>query len=966
MKSNFFIQPAFAFCSPLTFLIFSLTLLQTHITLAQNSKALKDDSLFTKFRAATNNKNETYFIIKRNASTVFAKENPELMRALSANVSIVKGKPARAKESGIVAVAVADDLWKLSPALSASPTLFSNKEQTFLISALNILKLAEDLLRRRVAVKLLGVVEPYQSAVITCSGNFLRTNILPHPNVIFADLFLKPTPEILVIGYNRRLQNINRFQHAWPEVNGKGTTIGIKEQKMSEVDIDLLKRVKNSTLAATATDEHASVVATLAGGAGNSFYSGKGIAWQCDFYPSSFSNLFPDDAQVLAQHKVWVQNHSYGTVIQNFYGAEAQAYDLQTSQNKNIVHVFASGNRGQEAATQGTYSGLRGFANLTGNFKMAKNIITVAATDTGGSIAPFSSAGPLYDGRLGPQLAALGASGTSDAAAIVSGTVAVLQQVYKDSNGQALPPASLLKSILFNTADDIGSRGIDYHSGYGSLNIFNAIQLMRQRKFDVGLVAQGQSWTKNISLPTKLGQLKITLAWTDTAATLNSFKSLVNDLDLQLIELNTGKVYLPWCLSQFAAIDSLNLLPQRGRDSVNTAEQLSVDLPAAGSYQVKVNGRQITGGGAQAFHIAYSWDTLGTFNFTSPVNASDLDRDENPNLSITWESVESDTSKQGELWVSYNSGNNWKLIANSVKLSAGRYSWPLPDTASRTIFRMDNGSGSFYSKEFMLAPLTKLSVSYLCTDSMQLIWNKYVDAVAYHLYALTDSPYLKLVATLADTLLMLPRNSSSSQLYAVQPVTSSGLFASRSYAIDVRKQGVNCFYKTLLAENNLDKIDLILHLSSTVMADSIVFEKLDQNGRLLRILGSNVVTTGSEEYTAEDLRPVAGLNYYRATIVFSNGKRIITDTVRVLSNGKKLLYLYPNPVEPGQQVVFQLRDFSPGLTLQITDVMGRLVRTETIGATGKIDTRKLVAGLYLVTILKDGQYLETGKLLISH
>jgi hypothetical protein len=113
---------------------------------------------------------------------------------------------------------------------------------------------------------------------------------------------------------------------------------------------------------------------------------------------------------------VSVQNHSYGTIIQQFYGAEAVSYDAYTWRNKNYVPVFSAGNKGLESASEGPYTNLNGYANLTGNFKMAKNVITVGAIDNKGDVAPESSAGPMYDGRIAPQLIALGPNGTSDAA----------------------------------------------------------------------------------------------------------------------------------------------------------------------------------------------------------------------------------------------------------------------------------------------------------------------------------------------------------------------------------------------------------------------------------------------------------------------------------------------------------------------------------------------------------------------
>jgi hypothetical protein len=67
---------------------------------------------------------------------------------------------------------------------------------------------------------------------------------------------------------------------------------------------------------------------------------------------------------------------------------------------------MSAGNVGESFATDGKYANIPGYANLTGNFKMAKNIITVGAIDPKENIPPQSSAGPLYDGRIAPQLTA--------------------------------------------------------------------------------------------------------------------------------------------------------------------------------------------------------------------------------------------------------------------------------------------------------------------------------------------------------------------------------------------------------------------------------------------------------------------------------------------------------------------------------------------------------------------------------
>nr|MBK9653475.1 S8 family serine peptidase [Bacteroidota bacterium] len=362
---------------------------------------------------------------------------------------------------------------------------------------------------------------------------------------------------------------------------------------MNEDDIDLQHRVLSTSQVPQGSNLHATTISTLAGGAGNSFVSGRGVASQCTFFSSSYSNLFADKNSVLLQNNVSVQNHSYGTIIQSFYGAEALSYDLQTAQNKNLLHVFSCGNKGLDTSSNGTYAGIGGFANITGNFKMAKNVITIAAIDTGNNVAAYSSAGPMYDGRMAPQLAALGANGTSESAAIVSGACAKLQQMYKDAHSQKLPEASLIKAVLFCTADDIDSKGIDYRSGFGALNLIGAIECLQNNNYDSSSLLQGELWIKNLTLPPSATKFKVILTWTDTAGIVNNYKAITNDLDLELVEKATGKVYFPWCLNSFPNIDSLRQGATRKLDTLNTAELISIEMPPPGVYEIKVKAAHI-------------------------------------------------------------------------------------------------------------------------------------------------------------------------------------------------------------------------------------------------------------------------------------------------------------------------------------------------------------------------------------
>jgi hypothetical protein len=82
----------------------------------------------------------------------------------------------------------------------------------------------------------------------------------------------------------------------------------------------------------------------------------------------------------------------------------------------------------------------------------------------------------------------------------------------------------------------------------------------------------------------------------------------------------------------------------RQRDSINTAEQVSIQLPASGKYQVKIIAANVSSA-AIPFHISWRVDTLNTFQFTSPQHTSDVNRDEDASLLIRWKTFVADTNQ---------------------------------------------------------------------------------------------------------------------------------------------------------------------------------------------------------------------------------------------------------------------------------------------------------------------------------
>lgn len=863
-------------------------------------------------------------------------------------------------------VAPASDHWKLSPALAEANTRQIRKENAVILTAARLNDLLAALNAFRKDARILEINESSNSVIITGINNTLFSRLIALPEVIFADTREEPRTETGIIGYNRGFHGISAVDYRIPGANGMNRVAGVKEQKMEATDLDLHKRVLNSTISAPATEYHATVISSIIGGAGNSFYDGRGIAWGCSFFPSTFANLFADDAAILNTNRVTVQNHSYGTVIQQFYGAEAVSYDAHTWTNKNFLHIFSAGNSGNLAGTTGTYANLPGFANLTGNFKTAKNILTIGAITNKGQVPAESSSGPLYDGRMAPQLVALGPNGTSDAAAVVTGTIAVMQQVYADSNSQQLPPASLLKAILYNTADDIGRAGIDHKTGYGQLNSYEAIRALQRKDYDTGSVLQGQVWTRSLTVPPGTAALKITLSWTDSTAAVNNNKALGYDADLEILETGTGTVYKPWVLSVFPHADSLIKLPVRRRDSLNTSEQVSIALPAPGNYLVRVTGTSIPAG-PLPFHVAIRTDTLQTFQFTHPQHTSDVNREENATLDIRWRTFVADTNETGNLYISYNQGTSWQLLKAGHKIYTNLYQWPVRDTASAARLKMETAFGDFFSADFIIAPVTRPVVDFLCADSFRLSWNRHIFANGYRVYTLTDSPYLKRLFTVADSFVVLNRTAYPGLVYAVEPVLSNGIPATRSIAQDITQQGVKCFYRTFyytLQDQN--RLDLVLELSIASYIDSVYFERVSAGGGLLQEAGAVKVSGPGLIYQQRVNEIPPGTSYWRVRIKLKSGAVVYTEIISVLSSGKQYLLFYPNPSGRDVPITYVLQQGVPaGSRLQLFDISGRLVRSYT-EMPGSIKATTLPRGLYIYKLLTtDGQQLETGKLVIQ-
>ncbi|WP_191906515.1 S8 family serine peptidase [Hymenobacter baengnokdamensis] len=759
--------------------------------------------------------------------------------------------------------------------------------------------------------------------------------------------------ERLLNGADLTVNGLRAVQRHYPALTGQGLTVSIKENPLDATDLDFRGRLLNTPAGTVIASAHASIMATLIAGGGNSGPAGEGAARQAAIASSSYSNLLPDANDELIKLGVSVQNHSYGTGIENYYGLEALGYDQQTRQLPTLLHVFSSGNSGTAASSDGLYKGLVAVDNLTGQFKMSKNSLAVGATDALGQVAALSSRGPAYDGRIKPELVAYGDAGSSDASALGSGAALLVQQAYRDSQGGTLPPAALVKAALINSADDVGRPQVDFVSGFGQLDALGAVRTVLEGRYRFGTVAQSQEQVISLPVPPGTAQLKVTLVWTDPEAAANATKALVNDLDLA-VQGPGSTQWLPWTLSAYPSLDSLAMPARRGADHLNNVEQVTIEQPTAGTYQLRVRGYAVPSS-PQAFSLAYEVTAPG-LEWVVPSSLLDVRPDQPTLLRWAW----AGPPAAGRLDYRPVGQASWRTLAAGVDLSQRTYSWVAPDTATLAQVRWVFGSQVVVSDTFALARPLPLHVGYICPAATLLTWPATPGAAQYQVYRL-GATALEPFRLIADTLLSIVPSQNAGPYFAVAPVLG-GKLAERGATANLFEAGISCYIRSFLAQQPIaDTARLSLVLGSLYHLQSVQLQRLGPGGfqPVQTLLPVTRLTT-----LFTDLGASTGLNQYRILGQDASGQQFYSDTVTVQLVRRHELLVFPIPALVGQDL--QVAG-EPGAELQISlyDALGRLVRTATVnGALNLVATAGLRPGVYLLRAAPAGSTALTRRVIL--
>ncbi|MET3978733.1 hypothetical protein ABIB62_001302 [Mucilaginibacter sp. UYP25] len=885
-----------------------------------------------------------YYLIKVNHPSQL--KNLSLVKRVSYNYYIASSRGAISTTENIVSAVPANALWKADDNLALLNSSHPNATKVV------------NLVLKNQSISTLLQIRKY-GTIVSKNGNVVNIKIqlkqlpalLQQPDITFAGLDRKPHAELVIDDLDLGANNLAAITDNFADINGNGINVSVKEERYDADDLDLLGRSFTSVTPAENNSGHATIMATLIGGNGNSFIKGKGAAPAVKFTSSDFARLLPDTITAFKTFNISLQNHSYGTGIENYYGIEAGAYDKQVYENDDIVHVFSSGNIGTTTSSTGLYNGIANMANLSGTFKQAKNVLVVGGTGRTDVPETLSSAGPAYDGRVKPELVADGEDGTSGAAALTSGAVALLQQAYK-KRFTLLPSSALIKAVLINSADDIGIPAVDFKTGYGKLNGLEAIRTITDGRFKTGNVVDKGQTSYQITVPANCNLLKVSLVWNDAPAKLNAPYALINDLDLT-VKTAGGTKLLPWSLSTFPLTDSLLAPAKRQRDTLNNTEQVTLQDPPAGVYTITINGSRVTQG-PQAFYVAYQNKLNNQFEWTSPSGKNEfLGDDENY---LRWQSTFGNAT--GNLSVSYDHGTTWQVLANGVSLRGNSYRWKTPDKFTQAMLRMRIYNQDHISREFTISKPLTMQVGYNCTTGTQLHWNPQPGATGYVVYTIKDNLLQKLT-TATDTSIVIPADAQSSTYFAVS-ARGNGFEGVRSVTIDVTNQGVGCYIRTLLAEVTDNKtIELSLQVGSTLNLKTITWEKLTGTGQYTAF-GTSTVNNGLLEYRFTDASPKKGINYYRAKLTTADGFNVTSELASAILLQSNQFTLYPNPVNTQLTILSgEANDYE----LKLYNSIGRLSLTKTFNGLQNTVPINVMPGVYTSVITQKGKVIFSAKVI---
>ena len=337
-------------------------------------------------------------------------------------------------------------------------------------------------------------------------------------------------------------------------------------------------------------------------------------------------DLAEDYGQAINSYGAVLANNSIGTnTASNGFPCEWTGDYGITS---NLIDSVVRGDLGGDIRIVWANGNERGSSNCGTSYHStappacAKNHITVGAINSNDeSMTYFSSWGPTDDGRIKPDISAPGCQsnddggvtscsayggytnmcGTSMACPTVTGLSALIIQDWRNLYpGEPDLMSSTLKALLAHTSEDKFNAGPDCQYGYGSVRVVDAIDHVRAGNHAELELSHGETLEMMVFVEQQ-GTVKATIAWDDVPATPLVIPSLVNDIDLVVID-PTGTTHYPWTIDPN---NPGNPAVRTHADHLNNIEQVQIDAAQPGVYRIIMTGYNIAQG-PQSFGLMAS------------------------------------------------------------------------------------------------------------------------------------------------------------------------------------------------------------------------------------------------------------------------------------------------------------------------------------------------------------------------
>jgi hypothetical protein len=627
-----------------------------------------------------------------------------------------------------------------------------------------------------------------------------------------------PPPDQTLNGNSRVLSGASMLNSSIANggkgLNGEGVVIGVGDNADVQNHIDFTGRLINRNAATVAA--HGTHTTGTAAGAGIINETYRGYLPKATIISQYFAGILSNAAAYVTDYNMVITNNSYGAAVgcdyNGVYDLSSNILDKQAFELPYLQHVFAAGNSGN--STCGAFP--QGFRTVLGGYQSAKNIIGVGNLNADNVIAGSSSKGPVMDGRLKPELTALGTNvvsswptntyanttGTSIAAPAVSGGIGLLYQQYRKQNGNSDPKSALIKALVCNGATDRGNAGPDFKYGFGSMNLIRSLSMLEGHHYFSGNAVNGAALTHSFTIPANTAELKVMLYWHDPAASLLAAKMLVNDLDLELA--TPSSTLLPFLLDSTS--QHVNNVATQAPDHTNNIEQVSLKNPAAGNYTVRVKGTAITQNPSQEYFVVY--DVIpNSIQLTYPVGGEALVPGES--IRASWDSY-GDESSSFSLQYSVDGSIIWNDVATNIPAGSNAYTWQVPavtcnDALVRVIKNATNQISTSNSFPIIGTPALSLSTNQ-CEGYASIEWPSVTGASGYDVMILRESEMVS-IATTTSTSYVLNALSKDSIYWISVRAKIADKWGRRSVAVSRQPNNGAC--SGTISDNDL-KVSALL------------------------------------------------------------------------------------------------------------------------------------------------------------